>query len=106
MGGGVPLFTAHDMDKAGFEIAQRFTTISDYARENDLVKYEFQNEINVTDLGLRLTDVEEYGLKSERCRFRGDFPWDTIATPEEQAFLRQSPRRAECVHGAAVHRMA
>jgi hypothetical protein len=94
MAGGVPLFTAHDMDKAGFEIAQRLTTVSDYALENDLVKYEFQNEINVTDLGLRLTDVQEYGLKSERCRFRGDFPLDTIATPEEQAFLR-SDRRVE-----------
>jgi hypothetical protein len=94
MGGGVPLFTAHDMDKAGFEIAQRLTTVSDYARDNDLVKYEFRNKINFTDLGLRLTDVQEYGLKSERCRFRGDFPSDTIATPEEQAFLR-SDRRTE-----------
>jgi hypothetical protein len=28
------------------------------------------------------------------CRFRGDFPWDTIATPEEQTFLR-SNRRVE-----------
>jgi hypothetical protein len=92
--GGVPLFTVHDMDKAGFEIAQRLTTVSDYMRENDLVKYEFQNEINVTDLGLRLTDVQEYGLKSEKFRFRGDFPWDTIATPQEQEFLR-SNRRVE-----------
>jgi hypothetical protein len=94
LAGGVPLFTAHDMDKPGFEIAQRLTTVSDYARDNDLVKYEFRNAINVTDLGLRLSDVQEYGLKSEACRFRGDFPWDTIATPEEQAFLR-SNRRVE-----------
>jgi hypothetical protein len=94
MGGGVPLFTAHDMDKAGFEIAQRLTTVSDYARDNDLVKYEFRNKINVTDLGLRLTDVQAYSLQSERCRLRGDFPSDTIATPEEQAFLR-SDRRVE-----------
>jgi hypothetical protein len=92
--GGVPLFTMHDMDKAGFEIAQRLTTVSDYAREHDLVKYEFRNEINVTDFGLRLADVQQYGLKSERFRFKGDFPPDTIATWEEQAFLR-SNRRVE-----------
>jgi hypothetical protein len=92
--GGVPLFVAHDFDKSGFSICQRLTTVSDYARFNDLVKYEFENEINVTDLGLRLTDVEKYDLKSERCRFKGDFPSDTIATAEEQAFLR-SNRRVE-----------
>jgi hypothetical protein len=92
--GGVPLYVAHDMDKAGFEICQRLTTISDHAREHDLVKYEFKNEINVTDLGLRLTDANRYGLKSERFQFRGRFPGDTIATPEEQAFLR-SNRRVE-----------
>jgi hypothetical protein len=59
---------------------------------NDLVKYSFQNNINVTDLGLRLTDVQEYGLKSEACRFRGRFDRDTIATEEEQAFLKSNKR--------------
>jgi hypothetical protein len=92
--GGVPLFVAHDFDKSGFEISQRLTTISDHAILNDLVKYEFQNEVNVTDLGLRLTDVQKYDLKSERCRFKGHFPRDTIATKEEQEFLR-SHRRVE-----------
>jgi hypothetical protein len=92
--GGVPLFVAHDLDKSGFEICQRLTTVSDHAIWNDLVKYEFQNEINVIDLGLRLTDVQKYGLKSERCRFKGHFPRDTIATKEEQEFLR-SHRRVE-----------
>src|SRR5262249_7084079 len=29
MAGGVPLFVAHDLDKAGFEISQRLTTVSD-----------------------------------------------------------------------------
>jgi hypothetical protein len=94
MNGGVLLFVAHDMDKAGFEISQRLTTISDHAWDNDLVKYEFENEVNVTDLGLRLVDVQKYGLKSEHCRFQGRFPLDTIATKEEQGFLR-SNRRAE-----------
>jgi hypothetical protein len=73
VGGGVPLFVIHDFDKAGFEISQRLTTVSDHARENDLVKYEFQNEINVTDLGLRLADVQKYNLKSERTKFTGRY---------------------------------
>jgi hypothetical protein len=92
--GGVPLLVAHDFDKAGFEICQRLTSVSDHARDNDLVKYEFQNEINVSDLGLRLEDVKKYGLKSEKVRFKGSFPMDTIATEEEQEFLR-SNRRVE-----------
>jgi hypothetical protein len=94
VGGGVPLFVAHDFDKAGFEIAQRLTTVSDYAQENDLVKYTFENEIDVTDLGLRLTDAEQYGLKSERCTFKGHFAYDSFATKEEKEFLR-SNRRVE-----------
>jgi hypothetical protein len=94
MGGGVPLFVLHDFDKSGFEISQRLTTVSDYSLANDLVKYEFKNEINVTDLGLRLVDVQRYGLKSERCTFKGRFPNDSIATDEEKDFLR-SNRRVE-----------
>jgi hypothetical protein len=90
--GGVPLYVAHDLDKAGFEISQRLTTVSSHARRNDLVKYEFQNEINVSDLGLRLADVRQYGLKSERCRFAGNFAHDSIATAEEKAFLRSNQR--------------
>jgi hypothetical protein len=58
------------------------------------VQYEFRNEINVTDLGLRLADVQKYELKSERCRFNGYFGEHSIATEEEQAFLR-SNRRVE-----------
>jgi hypothetical protein len=90
--GGVPLVIAHDFDKAGFEISQCLTNVSDWARANDLVKYEFKNDINVTDLGLRLSDVEEYELKSERCQFHGDFASRSIATATEQAFLRTNRR--------------
>jgi hypothetical protein len=92
--GGVPLFVMHDMDKAGFEIAQRLTTVSYEMEEKNLVKYQFQNDIDVTDLGLRLADVHKYNLKSERVRFKGTFPFDTIATAAEQEFLR-SNRRVE-----------
>jgi hypothetical protein len=90
--GGVPLFVAHDMDKAGFEIGQRLTSVSDYAREKDLVKYEFQNDIQVYDLGLRLAEAQAYNLKHEEFRFRGEFAPDTIATKQEQAFLRSNRR--------------
>lgn len=90
--GGVPLFVAHDFDKAGFEISQRLTTVSDWARLNDRVAYRFQNKINVTDLGLRLADVEKYALESESVSFSGRFARDSIATREEQAFLRTGRR--------------
>src|SRR5262249_53682978 len=49
-GAGVPLLVVHDFDKAGFEIAQRLTTVSDWAEANDRVAYRFRNEINVIDL--------------------------------------------------------
>jgi hypothetical protein len=93
---GVPLFVVHDFDKAGFEISQRLTRVSEWAREHDRVTYEFQNDIEVVDLGLRLADVEEYGLdgKAEQCKFKGGFASDSIATAEEREFLR-SNRRVE-----------
>jgi hypothetical protein len=94
IGGGVPLFVIHDFDKYGFEISQSLTRVSEAARESDLIKYEFRNEINVTDLGLRLTDVQKYNLPSESFSFKGSFPHDSIATKEEREFL-QSNRRVE-----------
>jgi hypothetical protein len=92
--GGVPLYVVHDMDKSGFEISQRLTRVSDWAEENDCVTYRFQNDINVTDLGLRLEDARRYDLAHERCQFEGGFTSDSICTPEERAFLR-SDRRIE-----------
>lgn len=92
--GGVPLLIAHDFDKAGFEISQRLTTVSDWAEANNRVTYDFKNTINFTDLGLRLADVEQYGLKPERCGFTGRFASDSICTEAEKAYLR-SGRRVE-----------
>lgn len=92
--GGVPLLVVHDFDKAGFEIAQRLTQVSDWAEDCDRVTYRFENEIDVHDLGLRLKDVEEYGLHGEECEFKGGFARDSIATAEEQTYLR-SGRRVE-----------
>ncbi len=92
--GGVPLFVVHDFDKSGFEISQRLTRVSEWAEANDRVAYEFQNEINVTDLGLRLEDVEEYELADEQCEFKGYFASDSICTDAEKEFLL-SGRRVE-----------
>jgi hypothetical protein len=95
-GGGVPLFVVHDFDKAGFEISQRLTKVSEWAREKGLVKYDFKHDINVKDLGLRLEDVKHYELEqfAEECRFNGAFARDSICTEEEREFLL-SGRRVE-----------
>ena len=92
--GGVPLFVVHDFDKSGFEISKRLTSVSDWAEEQDRVAYEFQNQINVTDLGLRLPDIKKYDLASERCEFKGRRDWnaDKFCTAEEEAFLSSGKR--------------
>jgi hypothetical protein len=53
----IPLFVLHDFDKAGFSIAATL--------QRDTRRYRFRNQIEVVDLGLRLADVEEYGLERE-----------------------------------------
>ena len=91
-GSGVPLFVVHDFDKSGFEIAQRLTRVSDWARGADRVTYEFVNDIEVYDLGLRLDDAEQYGLESEPCDFKGGFASDSICTPVEREYLMGGQR--------------
>jgi hypothetical protein len=92
--GGVPLLVLHDFDKAGLEIAQNLTSVSQAAIDQGRVRYRFQNEIQVIDLGVRLEDVEQWNLESERVRFKRDFGPDSLATTDEQKFLR-SNRRVE-----------
>jgi hypothetical protein len=53
----IPLLLLHDFDKAGFSIAGTL--------QRDTRRYEFQNSIEVIDLGLNLADVEALGLESE-----------------------------------------
>jgi len=53
----IPLLILHDFDKAGFSIAGTL--------QRDTRRYEFQHDIDVIDLGLRLQDVEAMGLESE-----------------------------------------
>jgi hypothetical protein len=58
---GIPLLVLHDFDKAGFSIVG---TLKQSNR-----RYEFQNDIEVIDLGLRLNDVED--LEAEDAFDRG-----------------------------------
>jgi hypothetical protein len=59
---GIPLFTLHDFDKSGFSI---LGTLRDDTR-----RYTYSNEITITDLGLRLGDID--GLQSEDVFDRGN----------------------------------
>jgi hypothetical protein len=83
---GIPLLVLHDFDVAGF-------TILDTLRR-DTRRYQFENDFEVIDLGLRLQDTQAMGLQSEgaasskssasaiRSRLRNNG-----ATPEECEFL-------------------
>lgn len=92
VGEGVPVLVLHDLDKAGLEIANALTTVTLAAEEAERVRYRFENEINVIDIGVRLADVEQWNLESEPCDFKGGFSPDSLATPEEQQFLRSGQR--------------
>lgn len=79
----VPLLILRDFDKAGFTIAgtlQRATW-----------RFSFRYAAQVTDLGLRLADVEQYGLDAEDVSYGKTNPKfnlrDNGATPEEIEFL-------------------
>lgn len=87
----IPLLVMRDFDKAGFSIIGTF--------RRDTRAYKFQNKIEVIDLGLRLEDVEEWGLESERVCYgrskKTKKPIDPApnlrengATEEEIEFLR------------------
>ena len=52
---GLPLFTLHDFDTAGFLILGTL--------QRDTRRYQFENDFEVVDLGLRLADIE--GLERE-----------------------------------------
>jgi len=83
--GRARLFIVRDFDKAGFSIAATLT--------RDTRRYRFRNMIDAVDLGLRLEDVEAYGLEAEPVYYRGE-DWkveanlrENGATPDEAAFL-------------------
>ena len=61
---GVTFLLVHDFDKAGIEIADKFTT--------DTRRFHYSTKTNVIDLGLRLADVEAMGLASEPVEYGDD----------------------------------
>jgi hypothetical protein len=79
---GVPLPVVRDFDKAGFSIP--------YSLKSDTDRYTFTHAIRVVDLGLRLTDVEEWGLESEPVYYKS-YPEQLLrnrgATEDEIEFL-------------------
>lgn len=93
---GLPLLIMHDFDKSGFSIAGTL--------QRDTRRYAFAHDCNVIDLGLRLTDVLEYGLQSEPVNYgcaisklRANLQKNG-ATPEELDFLcplQGRPQRVE-----------
>jgi hypothetical protein len=60
---GIRVFIVRDFDIAGFSIATTLT--------GDTRRYEFGNDVDVVDLGIRLDDVNEYNLIDE--------PWSAKA---------------------------
>jgi hypothetical protein len=90
--GGVPLLVMHDFDKAGFEIVKNLTSVSSWAVLNDRVAYDFENEVNFVDLGLRLEDAKKYKLQNERT----DTEWfdreGLVMTDEEFDYLSSGKR--------------
>jgi hypothetical protein len=79
----LPLFVLHDFDKSGFSIV-------DTHRRNTR-RYAFNNSINVIDLGLRLADVEKWGLENEAVHYGRSDPRPNLkengARDAEVAFL-------------------
>ena len=82
------ILVLHDFDVSGFSI---FGTLGSDGR-----RYQFENQIDLVDIGLRLTDIEELGLEFEPVETSGDWDKraDTLeehgATAEEIRLLRHS----------------
>jgi hypothetical protein len=80
---GVPLLIVRDFDKSGFSIAATL--------QRDTRRYAFENTVVVHDLGLRLEDVEAYGLESEEVFYGKSDPTENLrangASEKEIAFL-------------------
>ena len=79
----VPLLVLHDFDKAGFSILGTL--------QRDTRRFKFTRFIDVIDFGLRLEDVQQYGLQSEDYELGKSNPSHNLsengATEEEIGFL-------------------
>jgi hypothetical protein len=78
-GYNIPVFVLHDFDPYGFSI---YGTL-----KGDNRRYEYENEIDVYDIGLRLTDVNKLGLEGE---------WQTLKKNTDLSKMRLTMLR----HGA------
>ena len=86
----IPLLVLHDFDENGFTI---LGTLSNSNR-----RYEFEHEITVIDLGLRLIDVEAFGLedryedthdKGDEASRRTNLCWNGATEDEAEILLYQ-----------------
>jgi len=86
----IPLLVLHGFDKAGFSILATLTGDNMKLEDEGYNRYEFQHDIQVIDLGLRLTDVHAYNLESELVSYKSD-PSGNLAengaTADEIKFL-------------------
>jgi len=94
----VMIVAVHDFDKAGFSI---FGTLT-----RDTRRYTYIAEPNVIDIGLRLEDVETWGLQSEVQIHKSD-PGENLvlngATDEEVEFVRgEYDTEHDCYRGRRV----
>ncbi len=87
----VPIFLLHDFDQAGMTIARTI--------QADGRRYQFANELQVIDLGLRLEQAQAMELEPEEFYFpkrQKQDPRDNLvgcgATAEELAFLVQGQK--------------
>jgi hypothetical protein len=96
---GVTVLVAHDFDKAGIEILDKFSS--------DTRRFTYTAQTNVIDLGLRLLDVEAMGLESEPAEYGDDKdPRVNLercgASEEEVAFLVARQDYYDRWHGQRV----
>jgi hypothetical protein len=97
----IPLLVLHDFDTAGF-------TILDTLRR-DTRRYQFENDITVIDLGLRLADVQEMNLQHESAAATKSNTW-TIrnrllksgASADEAEYLLQKRVELNAMHSAQL----
>jgi hypothetical protein len=79
----VPLLVLHDFDKSGFSIAATL--------QRNTRRYQYGNEVNLIDLGIRLDDVVANKLESEVVSYGKADPRQNLvengATAEEVEFL-------------------
>jgi hypothetical protein len=79
----IPLLVLHDFDKAGFSIAATLT--------RDTYRYQFDHDVHVIDLGLRIADIEGYATEPYNPNGSDEATEQNLqangATPEEIAFL-------------------